>query len=502
MLDKDALKILQEMQGGNLQILWIILVCVPTCMLDAWYFPTLSPRLQGLCTLLDKSFLRYVLTPAACFSKTKTCVADCGDQEAENVLQIVVTKKLTNSLLQIVHKPELGRRPDPVNNQWTANDNALLTEAVRLLGLDDAALQNQRNISYFGVERSLLVYMAAAVMHPNQEWRSKFRDVLQSRNIDLDKIGESLVTFIRFFISSLPMTSAYNTRRPNNGVTNLTGHFFNCLEQGKRVEKTFDSFANGNNAQATFEHTGMPVVYLGPLVTRANCQAAYNSIPAMLVNAGNATHHLDGNLWRSRWNSEDIDREVRESDFLGPNPDDTTPQYLAQYPGLRGRVYPIPDTEKIRQEDFQAIMKSINVQDCLVAFCQMMVKRFFFKQPFKFVETSVDPIGRDESNNQANNQDNNPISRIALTSNEYPMLKCGSEVMQQQQQTKWEIVIVRPNIEHNMLGVILGRGGINELGATFWGQTELSCYDDSMHGIWGMSYKYHERAMVSYCLHF
>jgi hypothetical protein len=27
-----------------------------------------------------------------------------------------------------------------------------------------------------------------------------------------------------------------------------------------------------------------------------------------------------------------------------------------------------------------------------------------------------------------------------------------------------------------------GRGGIEELGATFWGQTELSCYDDSMHG--------------------
>ena len=58
-----------------------------------------------------------------------------------------------------------------------------------------------------------------------------------------------------------------------------------------------------------------------------------------------------------------------------------------------------------------------------------------------------------------------------------------------------EFVIVRPNIEHNMLGIILGLGG-SELGHTFWGQTELSCYDDSMHGIWGMSYKYHERAIV------
>jgi hypothetical protein len=33
-----------------------------------------------------------------------------------------------------------------------------------------------------------------------------------------------------------------------------------------------------------------------------------------------------------------------------------------------------------------------------------------------------------------------------------------------------------------MLGIIMGKGGIEELGATFWGQTELSCYDDSMHG--------------------
>ena len=59
-----------------------------------------------------------------------------------------------------------------------------------------------------------------------------------------------------------------------------------------------------------------------------------------------------------------------------------------------------------------------------------------------------------------------------------------------------ELVIIRPNIEHNMLGVVLGRGGLEDLGATLWGQTELSVYDDSQHGIWGMSYKYNERAMV------
>lgn len=59
------------------------------------------------------------------------------------------------------------------------------------------------------------------------------------------------------------------------------------------------------------------------------------------------------------------------------------------------------------------------------------------------------------------------------------------------------IVVLRPNIEHEMLAIIMGRGGTQELGATFWGQTELSCYDDSQHGIWGMSYKYHARAFVT-----
>jgi hypothetical protein len=38
-----------------------------------------------------------------------------------------------------------------------------------------------------------------------------------------------------------------------------------------------------------------------------------------------------------------------------------------------------------------------------------------------------------------------------------------------------------------MLAVIFGRGGgPEELGATFWGQTDLSCYDDSQHGIRGL----------------
>lgn len=37
---------------------------------------------------------------------------------------------------------------------------------------------------------------------------------------------------------------------------------------------------------------------------------------------------------------------------------------------------------------------------------------------------------------------------------------------------------------------------MDDLGATLWGQTELSCFDDGQHGVWGMSYKYHASAIV------
>jgi len=57
-------------------------------------------------------------------------------------------------------------------------------------------------------------------------------------------------------------------------------------------------------------------------------------------------------------------------------------------------------------------------------------------------------------------------------------------------------LLLRPNIEHYMLGVIIGRGGIDHLGATLCGQTEMSVFDDGQLGWWGMTYKYHERSIV------
>jgi hypothetical protein len=62
--------------------------------------------------------------------------------------------------------------------------------------------------------------------------------------------------------------------------------------------------------------------------------------------------------------------------------------------------------------------------------------------------------------------------------------KIANNEIEEIRKDKWELVIIRPNIEHNMLGIVMGRGGLDELGATFWGQTELSCFDDSMHGMY------------------
>lgn len=61
---------------------------------------------------------------------------------------------------------------------------------------------------------------------------------------------------------------------------------------------------------------------------------------------------------------------------------------------------------------------------------------------------------------------------------------------------KYHLFLLRPTIEHSMIGCVVGRGGAEDLGATLWGQTELSCYDDAMHGKWGMNYKYHARSLV------
>jgi hypothetical protein len=98
------------------------------------------------------------------------------------------------------------------------------------------------------------------------------------------------------------------------------------------------------------------------------------------------------------------------------------------------------------------------------------------------------------------NEDANPASAEDVAKCNYMKFEKQYQVTEEDniQFLAVDLMLFRPCIEHYMLGVIMGRGGgPEELGCTFWGQTELSCYDDAQHGIWGMSYKYHERAIVT-----
>ena len=135
----------------------------------------------------------------------------------------------------------------------------------------------------------------------------------------------------------------------------------------------------------------------------------------------------------------------------------------------------------VESKDVMAVTRTATTQDALIAFVQIMSKRFFTSRPELYVEMNVAPNNNNADTRLSDSPNaefaNSPmgVTRRALTSNEYPVMFAGDVGMLKNPE-KWEIVIVRPNIEHNMLAAVLGRGGMDELGATFWGQTELSCY--------------------------
>jgi hypothetical protein len=372
--------------------------------------------------------------------------------------QVVVTKALSNRLLQVLHKPNSTYGAAAAGpNQWTPADTAMHTEALKVLGIEYND-RTWRDKSFFGVDRCLLVYMAAAVLHPSKEWRGKFAIMLEEKKIPMEKIGQSLVDFIKFFITSLPMTKQ-RSAMPGSRTT-LTGNLFNCMEQGINLQRVFDKFCETQETVNEF----MPPVYLGPLIPYNDCQQAFaqqyaagNPAPGFLENTLLPTFFTRG----PNDNQIDIDRDVQNSDFTGPTPDN--PNH-ARHPGLRGYVFPGSLQEGLRQEDFLAITKSINVHDCLVAFVQIMLKRFFQHDSYKFVETRINENGTHMSEEwnqgamgrQPGGGGVQDHSRTALTSNDYPVHKCGQHE-DNHQNFKWEIVVVRPNIEHNMLGAILGR---------------------------------------------
>jgi hypothetical protein len=182
-----------------------------------------------------------------------------------------------------------------------------------------------------------------------------------------------------------------------------------------------------------------------------------------------------------------MDREVRANDF--PQRRCTVfPGFPSQHGNPRhggnerNQKAETLANNRVRKQEVIAINQTANSHDAMLAFVQIMCKRFFTCKQELFVETAADDKTPNSHITQA--QANNAyggLTRLALTSNDYARL-FAHRLQDLETPNQWEIIIVRPNIEHNMLAAVLGRGGSDELGSTFWGQTELSCYDDSMHG--------------------
>lgn len=88
------------------------------------------------------------------------------------------------------------------------------------------------------------------------------------------------------------------------------------------------------------QNTGMPVTYLGPFKNRSVCQEAYRRVP------NGEAHYLEQFLLNREWDGANIDREVKRSDFVGNDPEDTSVEYIRNHPGLKGYVFPGVDKIK------------------------------------------------------------------------------------------------------------------------------------------------------------
>ena len=394
---------------------------------------------------------------------------------ANIIAQTVVTRPLAVRLMQQVEKTP---------------DARIITNIKYLFGIDEHSRQVcnvQDERSYFNLESSVLAYMAGGVMHPDADVRRYCRDKLRENlNYDLEEIGESLVTWIKCFLNAIPL--------PAHGADSPA---FDAYEQGRVLQTTFElkgptpgQTEDGVNLDT--EMAKLPVMYLGEYVYHTKAEELFAE-KLVTVGGDQGVDPVLAQVQHPKWadmgpNNMGMDRDVDANSFTNR------------------RAFVFPDgREKIEPQDVIAVTRTATGQDTLIAFIQIMCKRFFTCRQELYVETAISRDGRNRHGKERiDSVLPNPefekfhfkVTRKALTSNEYPVCFVGPKDLLKTSE-QWEIVVVRPNIEHNMLGAVLGRGGIEELGSTFWGQTELSCYDDSMHGIWGMSYKYHERAMVT-----
>lgn len=313
--------------------------------------------------------------------------------------------------------------------------------------------------SYYNVETSVLAYMTAAVLSTQTSVRDHCRNALLQKGFNIEKIGESLVTWIKCFLNAIPLPQ-YGSESP----------IFDAYEQGRVLENTFSVFSEDPEMGAdgyvnTEKRRKIPTMYLGEYIRHDTIQAAIAEIKPDPAGPDGVYQGIKLGMWNNNGTDLAMHRDVNEKTFT------------------HRRCHVFPNGRKVvESKDVIAVTKTATAQDALISFVQIMSKRFFTSRPELYVETAQHDNANDTRDTRLCDKPNPEfadcylgVTRRALTSNEYPVVFSG-EVSMLKNPEKWEIVIVRPNIEHNMLAAVLGRGGIDELGATFWGQTELSCY--------------------------
>lgn len=265
------------------------------------------------------------------------------------------------------------------------------------------------------------------------------------------------------------------------------------MQQGKNLAEIFKKDDNNpeeeNGVLAPNKRARLPVMYLGALQDRNKI----NELAQQVANDNQLQQRVPVPIeWRVVGGNDaaipDLDRDVKASDFPqrrctvfpGFPSQHGNPRHGGNDRNQKGETLA---NNRVRKQEVIAINQTANSHDAMLAFVQIMCKRFFTCKQELFVESREDGDDKQQNPHVLNPAQYGGLTRLALTSNDYARL-FSQPAVTLRSSNQWEIIIVRPNIEHNMLAAVLGRGGSDELGSTFWGQTELSCYDDSMHGIW------------------
>ena len=359
---------------------------------------------------------------------------------AHILAQTVVTRGLAVRLMQ------------PMVGQGLTIDAEMQSACEMIFGVIVHGTDHKSRTS---ASNTALAYMAVACMHTKPEIRSKavlaLKDTLKW---DLQDIGNNLTTWFKLFLNTIPAPPG-GTQSPS----------FHVLQAGRTLEETFrvanetDPTTNDNGGLDEVKMGNIPVMYLGAFIPVENNRAVFRLGDDFTV--GTYTQARSPDKWTDNGDADlAMNRDVNDRSFNN----------------LFANVFPVKGpNDRIMKQDIIAVNQSAGTTDSLAVFVQIMCKRFFTSEQELYVENN--PIDRrTDTNNGIIPADYAGVSRRALTSNDYATMYVGAQETLVRDQEKWEIVVVRPNIEHNMLAAVLGRGGSEDLGSTFWGQTELSCY--------------------------